>query len=500
MRVSQQIGWSQESKLIYNIIRQLEKLEIVWDGCCAPTTTTTTTSVPPGLTMAVGNSPRFDIAGEEDFTIEWFAKMADYDGHPRAWSVGSWPNAAHAVSIEGGVFYYWIGKNIVQTYNISGYSILGNWTHFCIERSAGIIYIFINGTDITSGGIVNSDPIPTNGYDIYIGSEGNDSVMNTYMSNFRWNNTAVYSTSGFTPPTTPLTSISGTQLLILQGANLTLELTDNSGVTPPNIIANSTASYFVDNPFIGEVGCTQFGVIYVDPPTAQATSLSTIPFSASEIALTWSPATFPPSNEAVGGYILLRAEDPDMPVFTASDGQAPSCDANTTIVYDDIFACKALADSKGLSALTTYNFMLIPFTWDGANSQTYNYLIAGAPTANGTTTNFTPCVVINPTATGITGGGLTPLDATLGATITSDGGDPIVYRGTLYSTGHPVGISDNLSVEGGTTIGTFSELRTSMIDDCVGLGLPSGTKVYYKAYATNSNTIATSPEAYFIVP
>ena len=36
MRISQQIGWSQESKLIYNILKQLDRLEVVWDGCCAP--------------------------------------------------------------------------------------------------------------------------------------------------------------------------------------------------------------------------------------------------------------------------------------------------------------------------------------------------------------------------------------------------------------------------------------------------------------------------------
>lgn len=40
-RISQQIGWSQESKLIYNILKQLDRLGVVWDGCCTTTTTTT---------------------------------------------------------------------------------------------------------------------------------------------------------------------------------------------------------------------------------------------------------------------------------------------------------------------------------------------------------------------------------------------------------------------------------------------------------------------------
>lgn len=53
MRISQQIGWSQESKLIYNILKQLDRLEVVWDGCCAPITTTTTTT---SITYTIGEA------------------------------------------------------------------------------------------------------------------------------------------------------------------------------------------------------------------------------------------------------------------------------------------------------------------------------------------------------------------------------------------------------------------------------------------------------------
>jgi hypothetical protein len=39
-----QIGWSQESKLLYEILKQLDKLNKVTAACC--TTTTTTTPAP----------------------------------------------------------------------------------------------------------------------------------------------------------------------------------------------------------------------------------------------------------------------------------------------------------------------------------------------------------------------------------------------------------------------------------------------------------------------
>jgi hypothetical protein len=46
---SQQIGWSQKSKLLWNISKQLEYLTGVM-GRNIPATTTTTTTVPPTTT------------------------------------------------------------------------------------------------------------------------------------------------------------------------------------------------------------------------------------------------------------------------------------------------------------------------------------------------------------------------------------------------------------------------------------------------------------------
>jgi hypothetical protein len=43
---SQQIGWSQKSKLLWQISKQLERLTKVTANCVCPTTTTTTTTTP----------------------------------------------------------------------------------------------------------------------------------------------------------------------------------------------------------------------------------------------------------------------------------------------------------------------------------------------------------------------------------------------------------------------------------------------------------------------
>ncbi|MDH5633530.1 MAG: hypothetical protein OEZ10_11115 [Gammaproteobacteria bacterium] len=82
---------------------------------------------------------------------------------------------------------------------------------------------------------------------------------------------------------------------------------------------------------------------------------------------------------------------------------------------------------------------------------------------------------------------VTASTATLGGNITSDGGDPITARGTVWNTtGAP--ITQNALAEGGTTTGAFSHLRS---------GLSSGTLVYFRAYATNGTGTDYGPDNSF---
>lgn len=75
-----------------------------------------------------------------------------------------------------------------------------------------------------------------------------------------------------------------------------------------------------------------------------------------------------------------------------------------------------------------------------------------------------------PTASNI--GGTT---ATLGATITTDGGAAITARGTCWGT--TLAPTTNCVAEGGTATGLFTQARA---------GLPMGTVVYFRAFAENS--------------
>jgi Secretion system C-terminal sorting domain len=87
----------------------------------------------------------------------------------------------------------------------------------------------------------------------------------------------------------------------------------------------------------------------------------------------------------------------------------------------------------------------------------------------------------SPTVTGITHN-----SATLGGNVTSGSG--ITARGTAWKTSSPVVATDNQLAEGGTTTGVFTHSRS---------GLPSGTQLFFVAYATNGSGTTISGESSF---
>ena len=205
---------------------------------------------PPGY-VGIAASTDFNIVG--DFAIEMFVNMNDNSNFPRPYSIGVYP-AANAISLESGTIYFW-GDNsnlLSGTFNPT----LGEWYHLCVTGVGSSLYILIDGVQIATGaydGAIFSQNLPiTIGY-------GNEpgSGFNGLISNFRWTDAYVYDPAGFTVPTSPLTDLADTKLLIFQGTNLSAQLTDNSGNA--NNATNSGATYSALNPFTGVQGSLQMG-------------------------------------------------------------------------------------------------------------------------------------------------------------------------------------------------------------------------------------------------
>jgi hypothetical protein len=115
--------------------------------------------------------------------------------------------------------------------NITGTTIPTNtWTHIAFVRNSGTITTYVNGTSVNTV----SHSATLSGV-VYVGNERYNGTNSPsyfgYASNVRLTNTAVY-TGTFTPSTTPLTAISGTQLLTCQSNRFIDNSTNNATITP----------------------------------------------------------------------------------------------------------------------------------------------------------------------------------------------------------------------------------------------------------------------------
>lgn len=168
-----------------------------------------------GDSLSISGGSTFSMAG--DFTAEcWIyctATTNDYsgilgfshDGESTGWNV---------LLRSGGKFHFNVGMTSTDT---TGSVALNRWTHLALVRNgtgSGNCKLYINGvadaTTITKTGTVNQPTfIEIGGYPAIASRK-----FTGYISNVRVvNGTAVY-TSNFTPPTTPVTAITNTELLI----------------------------------------------------------------------------------------------------------------------------------------------------------------------------------------------------------------------------------------------------------------------------------------------
>jgi hypothetical protein len=146
------------------------------------------------------------VMGTGDFTIEWFQYMTSQPANPRVFSVGSYPSATWAVSIEGGTFYHWEAGAFRFNNSLIAGGYLNQWIHFAICRINNTTRVYKNGTLIgaaygDTNNINNSSSVFT------IGQESTTSVNSYFpglITSFRiCKGLGVY-TGNFTRPTSKL--------------------------------------------------------------------------------------------------------------------------------------------------------------------------------------------------------------------------------------------------------------------------------------------------------
>ena len=193
------------------------------------------------------------LPGTGDFTIEWFMKKGvGGTSFPRVFSLGFNTTATIGCSIEGGTCYIWPYGNGLNGNMPAGYNDGSAWTHIAICRSGTTTKLFIDGTlaetklndnrDITDS--INA------GFDLNMGVDdpeaGSPNWFAGSLTNFRWDNSAIYTGSSFTVPTEPLTETATTKLLLL-GGTLSNPVFDASG---NNSLVNNGSEWSAETPFV----------------------------------------------------------------------------------------------------------------------------------------------------------------------------------------------------------------------------------------------------------
>ena len=206
--------------------------------------------MPSGATASV---PGTNLApGTSEFCYEGWVYITD--NTQAIMFISQWNNGSgqHGPFITGGQLWFYRGNyGSGEAYKRTTTTIpLNTWTHIAITRDSSNVWRFFfdgveQSTSITSAGSVAwSDSINlTSTQTVYLGGNSNYNNNEVYLSNLRLViGDAVY-TSNFTPPTEPLTAITGTALLCYKDNRLIDNSANNLTIT------STTARVRAFNPF-----------------------------------------------------------------------------------------------------------------------------------------------------------------------------------------------------------------------------------------------------------
>jgi hypothetical protein len=191
------------------------------------------------LTAPASNSTIWPGSGS--FTIEYWLYL------PANPSAGYYTHFSYGTS--GSVLRVFNTAAVSKIEVFSGTSVIlnpawptaGQWNHFALVRNGTTLTLYINGAVAQS--VTNSTDFSTG--TLTIGNESASTLLGS-ISNFRIvKGTAVY-TSAFTPPTSPLTAISGTSLLTCQSTTFIDNSTNAFTITASGNATPKRANPFTD--------------------------------------------------------------------------------------------------------------------------------------------------------------------------------------------------------------------------------------------------------------
>jgi hypothetical protein len=204
-----------------------------------------------------------------------------------------------------------------------------------------------------------------------------------------------------------------------------------------------------------------------NPPSAQAGGLTATPTAAGQLTVNWTAATWPGFNANNAGYALIYSTA--TPTLSSTNGALPAAGVGALVTVLSVLPTEPATSQiiTGLTPGTTYNFLLVPYTWDGINTSTYHYLTASAPTTSATTIAavptaqpsglvFSAVTASTITATWSPASGSPAGYLVLRSTGSSPNTDPVM--GTSYNAGDVLGNATVVYAGSGVSTGEQSSL------------------------------------------
>jgi hypothetical protein len=219
-----------------------------------------------GYEIFNGTSQRLSVPASSDwapgtgaFTVEFVVNFQAGGGSfPRVFSLGSYPSASIACSIEGTdtpTIYFWMNGGIAASISTAGELFTGmpsfrnNWHHVVLQRNtSGWVNIYIDGNKVTDNTTANTTNLNASSTVLALAVEpqspsGYANWMKGYLTNFRWTNAAVYPDTSFTVMSAALTALPQTKLLLLMASEPALN-TDSSA-SAKTVTATGTPTWHV---------------------------------------------------------------------------------------------------------------------------------------------------------------------------------------------------------------------------------------------------------------
>jgi hypothetical protein len=324
----------------------------------------------------------FDF-GSGDFTIEMWVNPSSHPSETLPISrvydgAGNYSFAAYFTS--GTVRFLYNGLTTISTSTVLS---LYTWSHIAYVRSGTTLTIYVNGVSAGSGTISGS--ITASSYAVGVGARYDGSFPFVGgVSNARIvKGTAVY-TGAFTPPTTPLTAISGTSLLTCQSTTFI----DNSANAFTITVAGN-ARPFTANPFGVTTTNSAYstsvigGSGYFDGSGDQLTVANNSAFDVGS------------GNFTVEAWVYLTSTSGS--VFNYSNGQTQNSNFAWEIYQLSATSIQVFV-AQSTSQYVASSTALVPNAWNHVagvrNGNTLTIYVNGV--AGGTTASVTGVTVNNP--------------------------------------------------------------------------------------------------------